>query len=165
MHKIIITGPESSGKTALCKALSQHFKIAFSKEYAREYLYSLNRDYNQYDLLKIAKGQLKAEKNKQLIDTDLITIKIWSYHKYGKCDNWILEQIEKQKIEKRFYLLCKPDIKWEEDPLRENSKNRTDLFKLYRKELKSLKHDYYVIKGRDRIENAISKILSQDFFI
>ena len=62
MPKIILTGPESSGKTTLCKALSQHFHLPFSKEYAREYLDGLNRDYNQDDLLKIAKGQFPPNK-------------------------------------------------------------------------------------------------------
>ena len=138
MSKIIVTGPESSGKTTLCKALSQHFQLTFSIEYAREYLDALNIDYNQNDLLKIAKGQLKAEKNTTLLDTDLITIKIWSIYKYGNCDKWILDQIEKQTLEKRFYLLCKPDIAWEKDPLRENAENRIDLFKLYKKELEDL---------------------------
>lgn len=165
MFKIIVTGPESSGKTFLCKALSQHFKINFSKEYAREYLHSLKRNYTQNDLLKIAKQQLKAEKNKMLLDTDLITIKIWSNYKYGNCNNWILEQIEKQKKEKRFYLLCQPDIKWEEDPLRESPKNRNELFEIYKKELKILDHDYCIIKGKNRTNKAISKILSKNFFI
>ena len=165
MFKIIVTGPESSGKTFLCKALSQHFKINFSKECAREYLHSLKRNYTQNDLLKIAKQQLKAEKNKMLLDTDLITIKIWSNYKYGNCNNWILEQIEKQKKEKRFYLLCQPDIKWEEDPLRESPKNRNELFEIYKKELKILDHDYCIIKGKNRTNKAISKILSKNFFI
>ena len=77
MHKIIITGPESSGKPPLCKALSKYFNIPFSKEFAREYLDVLSRDYNQDDLLKIAKRQLKSEQNTQLLDTDFITFKIW----------------------------------------------------------------------------------------
>lgn len=165
MFKIIVTGPESSGKTFLCEALSQHFKINLSEEYAREYLYSLKRNYTQNDLLKIAKKQLKEEKDKMLLDTDLITIKIWSNYKYGNCNNWILEQIEKQKKENRFYLLCQPDIKWEEDPLRESPKNRTELFEIYEKELKILDHDYYIIKGENRTKKAISKILSKNFFI
>ena len=38
MLKIIVTGPESSGKTTLCKELSKNFKIPFTKEFAREYL-------------------------------------------------------------------------------------------------------------------------------
>ena len=113
MLKIIATGPESSGKTTLCKALSKHFKISYSQEYAREYLEKLDRNYTQKDLIKIAKRQLTSEQNSILLDTDLITIKIWSNYKYGNCDKWVLEQIQKQKPEDRFYLLCKPDTAWE----------------------------------------------------
>jgi len=158
-HKIIITGPESSGKTTLCKALSQHFNLPFSKEHAREYLDALNGDYNQDDLLKIAKGQLKSEQNTQLLDTDLITIKIWSKYKYGSCDKWILSQIEKQKSENRFYLLCKPDIPWEVDPLRENPTNRNELFEIYKKELESLEHKYFIVQGEDIAKQEIYQIL------
>jgi nicotinamide riboside kinase len=158
MHKIIVTGPESSGKTTLCKALSKHFNLHFSKEYAREYLEKLNGNYNQGDLLKIAKEQLKYEKNTQLLDTDLITIKIWSKYKYGSCDKWILEQIEKQKSENRFYLLCKPDIPWEADPLRENPTNRNELFEIYKKELENLGHNYFIVEGEERKEKSVSKI-------
>jgi nicotinamide riboside kinase len=64
--KIIVTGPESSGKTTLCNALSKHFNLPFSKEYAREYLNTLKRDYNPDDLLKIAKGQLQTENGLQI---------------------------------------------------------------------------------------------------
>ena len=86
MLKIIVTGPENSGKTTLCKALSEHFNIHFSEEYARGYIDKLDRTYTQTDLLEIAKGQLTSEQNAQLLDTDLITIKIWSEYKYGSCD-------------------------------------------------------------------------------
>jgi len=158
MLKIIVTGPESSGKTTLCKELSKNFKIPFTKEFAREYLDVLNRDYNQDDLLKIAKGQLKSEQNIQLLDTDLITIKIWSEYKYGNCEKWILDTIEKQKTEKRFYFLCKPDIPWESDPLRENPTNRNKLFELYKKELEDLEYNYLIVKGENRVETSILKI-------
>ena len=60
MRKIIVTGPESCGKTTLCEALSKHFNIVYSKEYAREYLNEINRNYNQADLLEIAKKQLQV---------------------------------------------------------------------------------------------------------
>jgi len=158
MHKIIVIGPESSGKTTLYKALSQHFNLPFSKEYAREYLDALNRDYNQNDLLKIAKGQLKSEQNTQLLDTDLITIKIWSKYKYENCDKWILGEIEKQKSEKRFYLLCKPDIPWKADAQRENPNDREELFEIYKEELANLGHNYFIVEGEERKEKSISKI-------
>jgi len=158
MLKIIITGPESSGKTTLCKELSKHFKIPFTKEFARDYLTNLDKDYAQNDLSEIAKGQLASEHNFQLLDTDLITIKIWSEYKYSNCEKWILDTIEKQKTEKRFYLLCKPDIHWEADPLRENPNNRNGLFELYKKELEDLEYNYLIVKGENRVETSILKI-------
>jgi len=159
MPKIIITGPESSGKTTLCKALSKHFNIPFAKEYARGYINKLEREYTQNDLLSIAKGQLESEFNSQLLDSDLITIKIWSEYKYGSCDKWILDQIEIQKTEKRFYLLCKPDIPWQADNQRENPNDRKELFEIYKKELEVLGPDYFIVEGGNRTDKAIYQIL------
>jgi nicotinamide riboside kinase len=160
MLKIIVTGPESSGKTILCTKLAKHFNFSFTTEFARAYIDNLNRDYQQADLLIIAKGQLQFELDSQLLDTDLITIKIWSEYKYGNCDKWIIEQIEKQKKEKRFYLLCKADIPWEGDPQRENPNDRVELFEIYKQELDNLGHNYFIVEGENRIENSISKISS-----
>jgi len=164
MLKIIITGPESSGKTTLCKALSEHYNLPFTKEFARVYLTNLGKNYLQEDLLEIAKGQLENEQliiNPQQIslhDTDLITLKIWSDYKYGNCNNWILEQIEKQKVENRFYILCKPDLKWDYDPLRENPTNRNELLEIYKQELENLGHKFLIIKGENRNEQAIESL-------
>ena len=160
MTKIIVTGPESSGKTTICKGLSNYYNIPFSEEYSRRYLNPLQGNYTQEDLLEIAKGQLKSNQENQICDTDLITIKIWSEYKYSSCDNWILDQIVKQKTENRFYLLCKPDIPWEADSLRENPTNREELFKIYKRELEKLHHNYFIVEGTEdeRIEKCVSII-------
>ena len=158
MNKIIITGPESSGKTTVCNGLSIYFKVPRSKEFARKYLNERKTKYNQDDLLKIAKGQLFSEKDNIILDTDLITIKIWSMYKFKFCDSWILNQIEKQKQESRIYLLCKPDIAWKPDPLRENRNNRMELFDIYLKELDCLGHKYHIIAGKNKLEKSIEKI-------
>ena len=146
-----------------CANKSQGKSGRFTKEFAREYLTDLGKNYLQEDLLKIAKGQLENEQliNNQQIslhDTDLITLKIWSDYKYGNCNNWILEQIEKQKVENRFYLLCKPDLKWDYDPLRENPTNRNELLEIYKQELENLGHKFLIIKGEDRNEQAIESL-------
>ena len=154
-NKIILTGPECSGKTTLCNQLKMYFKLTANKEFARSYLEKLNRKYVKKDLTFIAKKQLESERNKVLLDTDLITIKIWSEYKYNQCDPWILEQIEQQKSKNRIYLLCKPDIPWEADPLRENPSNRAELFKIYKKELEYLGHDYFVVDERVRLQLKI----------
>tara|TARA_B110000902_G_C14085163_1_gene504736 strand:+ start:327 stop:836 length:510 start_codon:yes stop_codon:yes gene_type:complete len=164
MTKVIVTGPESSGKTTLCKQLSEQFKILFTEEFSRKYIDNLDREYLQEDLVIIAKEQLKNEQltrsNKQLSlhDTDLITLKIWSEYKYGNCNDWITSQIEQQKQEKRFYFLCSPDIPWESDPQRENPHNRDELFEIYKVELEQLGHNYFILEGQKRLENSIKKI-------
>ena len=165
MHKIIVTGPESSGKTTLSKKLSQHLKGKLVNEFARNYLSKKNNKYNFENLLEIAQNQHKLENQKSKLivcDTDLITIKIWSEHKFGKCDTWTLDKISAQKKEQRIYLLCRPDLKWEYDPQRENELDRDKIFNIYKKELKNLEHKFYIIEGDSRL-NLAKKYLASIF--
>ena len=161
-NKIIITGPECTGKTSLSKKLSKSLSLEFSEEYARTYIANLNRPYNFDDLLIIAKNQFYLEEKQTLLDTDLITLKIWSNFKYKKCDKWIIDKINQQKKEKRLYLLCKPDIPWVFDPQRENPLDRKLIFELFKSELDLLGHEYYVIEGTERLNLALS-IIQKNF--
>ncbi|MFP4090612.1 MAG: AAA family ATPase [Cyclobacteriaceae bacterium] len=138
--KVIITGPESSGKTTLARQLATVFAEPWVPEFARDYINTLDRKYQETDLLEIARGQIKREEeytkeaNQLLIcDTGLEVLKIWSEYRFGRCHPWILEQLEKKRPE--LYLLCAPDIPWEYDPQRENPDDRQELFEIYRKEL------------------------------
>ena len=164
MLKIIISGPESSGKTYLAENLSKYYKIDYTNEYARDYLNNLDKKYNKEDLLNIAKIQFKNEKENSkknsisLHDTDLLTIKIWSDFKYNNSHKWILDKIQEQKKENRFYLICSPDIKWTYDPLRENPNDRDELFEIYKKEILKLEHPFYIICGNNRVNQAKKKI-------
>ena len=163
MHKIIVTGPECSGKTTLSKSLSKYFNSKLVNEFARNYLAKKNNTYNFENLLEIAQNQHKLENQKSKIivcDTDLLTIKIWSEQKFGNCDSWILGKINAQKKEQRIYLLCKPDIKWEFDPQRENELDRDKIFNIYKKELKILGHKFWIIEGDNRLDLAKKYIAS-----
>ena len=140
MRKVVITGPESSGKTTLAKSMADHFQVPWVSEFAREYLNGLDRPYEEKDLLAIARGQIKQENEAAstsprvlICDTSLMVLKIWSEYRYGRCHPWILEQIERRPVD--LYLLCSPDIPWEPDPQRENPNDRDELFKLYQRAL------------------------------
>ena len=61
--RIVIIGPESTGKTALCKKLSEYYKTVWVPEYAREYVENLNREYEYKDLIKIAEKQISEFNN------------------------------------------------------------------------------------------------------
>ena len=124
MKKVVVIGPESTGKSTLSEKLAAHFNTVWTPEYAREYIDQLPRPYGEHDLLEIAAGQVALERqqllranNVLICDTDLYVIKVWSEHKYGQCDPRILSQIAKQQCD--LYLLTYIDLPWEEDPQRE----------------------------------------------
>ncbi|MCW3090307.1 MAG: ATP-binding protein [Ferruginibacter sp.] len=61
IKKIVIIGPESTGKSTLCEQLAVHFGTRWVREFAREYLQKNGTKYTYDDLLDIAKGQLALE--------------------------------------------------------------------------------------------------------
>ncbi len=61
MKKIVIIGPESTGKSTLCEQLAKHYGTLWCPEYAREYLLKHGKEYNYEDLLTIARGQIALE--------------------------------------------------------------------------------------------------------
>ena len=165
MIKIALTGPESSGKTTLCKSLSEHFKTPYITEFSRTYLENKNGYYNQDDIDRIAKGQLKLisneeEKKIMIYDSDFIVLQIWSKYKFGNTTKLIDKLVKKNLFD--LHILCKPDIPWEEDPLRENKYDRDYLFKLYKESLNRYKKHYITVSGlhQNRLEKSIDKINS-----
>lgn len=162
IKRFAITGPESTGKSALAKDLAEHYKTVFVPEVARLYIDALEHPYNQNDLLEIAKLQcaeedkLLSKANKILIcDTDLFVIKIWSEFKYGICDDWILDELAKRKYD--LHLLCNIDLPWENDPQREHPNERQELFDIYHHELIKMQVKYEIITGSEnrRLKSAI----------
>ncbi len=61
IKKIVVIGPESTGKSTLCEKLAAHYNTLWVPEYAREYLEKHGTDYTYEDLLAIAKGQIELE--------------------------------------------------------------------------------------------------------
>lgn len=148
---IVITGPESSGKTTLAKKLNTIYGIPLVLEFARLYLEQNGSNYDFSDLEKIAYCQNIQEKEKHdsfpliICDTDFITIDIWANEKFGKGLTTKLPFPTK-----KHYLLCKPDIPWKPDPLRENPNDRERLFVKYEEYLKQEGLSYEVLDESDR---------------
>lgn len=168
LSKLILIGPESTGKTTLSIYLAKLYNFDLITEYSREYLSKKSNSYSYKDLKKIAIQQNQIEKDnnseKIIIDTDLLTIKIWSEFKYGSCDPEIEKIISSYERNKRYYLLLNDDIKWEYDPLRESKNDRSEIFSLHKNLLEKKGFNYSIISGTaiNRINNAI-KIVEERF--
>ena len=169
LKKIVITGPESTGKTTLAARLAEHFGTVWVPEFAREYLLKNGPGYSFRDLNLIARGQLALEETKEreaqhllFCDTDLLVVKIWSEHVFGKVDPWITKMVNERQYD--FYLLQNIDLEWEPDPLREHPHQRQFLLERYIEELKLLGANYKLIsgKGNKRFGAAVKAVLKLD---
>jgi nicotinamide riboside kinase len=148
MIRIAITGPESCGKTSLSIKLAEYFGVSVIPEFARTFLEEKQGVYEKSDLDKIAKKQVDLWNNDArflICDTELTVLKIWSEVKYGSTSSLIQALYEEQTFD--HYFLCKPDIPWEPDPLREHPNDRDILFEYYENELQSLKRNYSIVSG------------------
>ena len=145
MKKIVIIGPESTGKSSLCQQLADHFGTDWVPEYAREFLIEHGTSYKYEDLLTIAKGQVALEEKfaasfpqkfppdgPLFIDTDLYVMKVWCEFVFYRCHQWILDNIVTRKYD--LYLLCNIDLPWVKDELREypDLLSRQQLYHIYK---------------------------------
>ena len=161
--KIVFIGVESSGKTTLAHALAEKLQGTYVPEYARLYLDENGLEYQQSDLLAIAKRQLQlvneAQEKEQhwlICDTDLLVSKVWSEQVFGSCDEWITAQLYHAKAD--VYILCTPDIAWEYDPQRTMPilKDRLALHQHYQALLEQLACEFITVKGS--LENRIQQV-------
>ena len=151
--RVVITGPESTGKTQLAAQLAREFGCLWTPEIAREYLTEHGAGYGPEDVRTMARLQAErsaelAASSAQLVfdDTDVLTHRIWYREKYGERD----PELEAMPLEGDLYLLCAPDLAWAADPLREHPKesDRARHFELYKTELEYSKKTYAVVSGQ-----------------
>ena len=171
--KIAVIGPESSGKSTLVQALATHFNAPFASEFARTFLEEKQTPhYEFHDLETMAKGQLgimnKAVSSAESLvffDTDLITLHIWALDKFDKPIPFVEANLEVAKA--NLYLVCRPDIPWVADPLREDSKRRDELFDWNLWVLQSLDARVEIVSGIGQARtnaaiNAVEQFLSRN---
>ena len=155
--KVVLFGPESTGKTTLSKQLARHYNTVWTPEFAREYLQKKRNNERKTcevsDLVPIAIGQMRLENklakraDKLLIcDTDLLETKVYSEEYYG---GFVDEKLNKASEENQYdlYLLTYVDTPWEEDDLRDRPGRRLEMFTAFENALKKNQKNYILLKG------------------
>lgn len=179
LKKIVIIGPESTGKSTLCKQLAQYYETTWCPEFAREYLLTNGTDYEYDDLLTIAKGQLALEDEYTaslehhaetflengghlplFIDTDMYVMKVWCEFAFNKCHRFVLDQIVERGYD--LYLLCNTDLPWVKEELREypDLHTRKKLYNIYQDLMINQPTPWVDISGNyeQRLQKAIAAV-------
>lgn len=180
--KVVVTGPESTGKTAMAEALAESLQTLWSPEFARYYLAHLGRPYEHNDLKTIGLGQKKWEEgfaqqvaelpNQQVLisDTDWTVLHIWELYRFEKQTphSSLLTPHPLLSWQKGYgtpenadlYLLCTPDFPWQPDPLREHPEERDTLFNMYENLLRERQANFVALLGahETRLQIALAAI-------
>ncbi len=188
IKKIVVVGPESTGKSMLCEQLAKYSNTIWCPEYARAYLKENGVKYDYEDLSKIAQGQLVmedfcvAEANSQwsmaneesaitsqpkaqsapllFVDTNMYVMKVWYEYVFGRCEYFVLDEIAERKYD--LYLLCNIDLPWAEDEMREypDEQPRKELYNIYKDLLINQTTPWIEISGdyEMRLQKAIAAV-------
>ncbi len=168
LKRVLITGPESTGKSELAAALAASYGGEVVPEYARLYIENLGRKYEYQDVEHIANQQVRQYEASRphaewvFFDTWLIITRVWFEVVYGTVPGWIDDQIRKTRFD--LVLLCDTDIPWVSDPVRENGGERREmLLEKYKIELDRFGLDWELVSGvgEERNRMAINLINTQ----
>jgi NadR type nicotinamide-nucleotide adenylyltransferase len=146
--RVVLIGPESTGKTRLAERLAARYGVPCSSEYAREHVEREARALSENDVEPIARGQRAGEdaalrqavaqgSRFVLNDTDLVSTQVYACHYYGRCPSWI--EAEAAQRLGGLYLLHHVDVPWiAEGHQREQPARRGELFTLFERTLTNL---------------------------
>jgi NadR type nicotinamide-nucleotide adenylyltransferase len=143
--RVVLIGPESTGKTRLAEALAARYGVPWSPEFAREYAEGRTTPLTIADVDAIGRGQKEGEDATlalagrlgvplAILDTDLVSTAIYSRHYYGDCPAWIEDEARARRGD--LYLLHHVDVPWvAEDLQREQPERREELLERFRRTL------------------------------
>lgn len=143
-RRLVVTGPESTGKTTLATALGAHFGVPQVGETARHYAEARlaeGRALTAGDAEPIARAAIEAEDAllaaspaMLVLDTDLISTVLYARHYYGSSPAWMEEAARARRGD--LYLLCDIDLPWFPDGVRDRPEQRDAMHALFRATLR-----------------------------
>ncbi|WP_312170646.1 AAA family ATPase [Stutzerimonas kunmingensis] len=155
MKVLVLTGPESSGKSWLAQRLLTTFGGAMVGEYVRYYIEQTQRDTTLADIPAIARGQLDWEDAARIqaphlliLDTHLLSNMLWSRTLFGDCPTWLEDELLGRDYHQ--HLLLSPEgIEWHGDGQRcqPDLSERMDFFQACRSWLVQRDQPFVEVSG------------------
>lgn len=169
--RVVLFGPESTGKTTLSRQLSEHYNAPWVPEFAREFLQSKYDATNEVctyeDLIPIAQGQMRLENEAVkkaaltgadlvICDTDLLETSVYSAVYFGgKIDPVLQEAVANNTYD--LYLLTYIDTPWVPDDLRDKPSERQEMFEVFESKLVENSLPFITLKGDKETRFASAK--------
>ena len=152
-YRIVLTGPESTGKSTLARALSVELHAPGIPEASRllaeamapEALSAATVEPIAWLTMRMADEALALAPAFAVFDTDLVSTVVYARHYYGTCPEWIVEEARRRRAE--CYLLCLPDLPWVADGVRDQPAARETLLASFRSTLHEIGADAVEISG------------------
>jgi len=152
VKRVVLFGPESTGKSVLAKRVAEQFGTVYASEYARPLLELQDNRCDYEDIERIARGHLASEEalarqaNRVLIsDTDMLTTTVWSEALFGRCPAWLKEEAPRRRYD--LTLLCDIDSPWHDDGTRFFPNDREAFMERCVKALEAADRPYVKIGG------------------
>lgn len=175
IQRIVVTGPEATGKSTLARELAYTLDTIWVPEFSRTYAQSVARVLTADDVEIIARGQIIAEDDAErrlkslagkytlgdyplVFDTDLVSTTVYAEHYYGHCAEWIMDSARTRLAD--LYLLGATDLPWTSDGVRDQPHARAELARRFGDRLRELGATVLPVDGRGarRPEHALAAV-------
>ena len=170
--RVVVLGPESTGKTTLCQKLADKYRTVWVPEYGRDFTlekYTEDPKYvwksEDFDVIAEKQNQMENKKAREsnglvICDTNSLATYVW-HDRYMKSERPQVMKIYHQHYQPVLYLLTTTEVAFVQDGIRDGEHIRNNMFHQFHEVLTDLGEKFKVIKGdsyEDRFDSACREI-------
>lgn len=153
--RVCVVGAESTGKTTLVGAMSEHHRTKGVGEYGRDYTIAkkdagTNDYWTTEDFVRIAEEQKRLEDEAAIgagplffCDTDAMTTALW-HERYQGSSSKVVDRLGRMRTYDLF-VLCDTDIPWENDEIRLGADTRSAMHRRFLDVLSTQRREPWIV--------------------